>query len=268
MCQALPKAGEMTRPAPLLQGDTAVCATVATDDPTGRMIMLEDLAALYLKGARRMLLVCLAEPPEGAWAIDSEVVAQFNDLLTSRGFDPMAIKRAGIDSKAATRLRAHAEETTRISSRRRVFPGIAVSPEEDTEGPALARLQAMGIDQDDTLFAAAPMIDAATCTGCDACIRACPTDVLTHINDRISGASYAVEPAGCDACGLCVGLCTFSAISLEYMTRRPNQIALTSWTCAACGVPVHAPAESAGGDGLCEICRQTGHHKKLYQVLP
>ena len=230
--------------------------------------MLEDLAGLYLAGCRRLVLIRTDVPVEGATLLDPTAAKDFNALLVSRGFEPLVLRLAGPESKSAGLLRRHARETARVARRRRFFnPPVEAEPEE-AAASALSRLQADGADQAGALFAAAPQIDPGRCTGCDACLRVCPAQVLTHVNDSAGEGSYTVHPAGCDACGLCVEMCTHSAIGLEYMTRRPDRTALTDWTCPACWVPVHAPMGHAADGGLCHICRLSGHHKKLYQVLP
>lgn len=253
---------------PILRGKTALCTDQKAEDTAELMTQLDELAALYLNGIRLLLLVGTAQPVTGILAMDKGTVDWLNRLLVSRDLDPMAVKRAGAASRAAAVLRAGAEDIAASASRRQLFSRFAPESESGGKPSALAQLQAFGAERSDALFAVAPAIDPSLCTGCDACLRACPADVLTHINDSSSDENYTIDPVGCDACRLCVDLCTPSAIGLDYMTRRPDRTVLTSWTCTACGVHVHAPVKSAATDGLCDICRHTGHHKKLYQVLP
>lgn len=257
----------MTQPVPVIQGRTALFPHVEADGTGAVLAQLEELAALYLKGVRRLILVRTTMRSSKVMAMSREAVEQFDRLLVSRGLEPIAVKQVGGTSKAAEVLQARAEEIATTARRRQLFSQIAPDATKDDVLPALTQLQTFGADQADALFAVAPVIDPNDCTGCDACHRACPADVLIYINDTQSGASYNIDPAGCDACGLCVDLCTPSAIGLAFMTQRPDDIALTNWTCTACGVQAHAPTVSAATDGLCEICRRTGHHKKLYQVL-
>lgn len=258
----------MSPPVPVLRGDTALCAHVGPEDACVSMARLEGLAALYLTGIRRLMLVDTAAPVDGIMAMDKEAVARFNSLLMSRGLEPLAMKVAGATSKAAAVLHAQATEIAATANRRSAFRSLVPHDQDEDVPTALAQVQALEADGPDALFFAAPVIDPSACTGCDACFRACPADVLIHINDSASDGSYGISPAGCDACGLCVDICTPTAIGLAYMTQRPDDIALTNWTCTACGVRVHAPMANAATDGMCDICRRTGHHKKLYQVLP
>jgi hypothetical protein len=62
-------------------------------------------------------------------------------------------------------------------------------------------------------------------------------------------------------------VCDAGAINLEEMQEMPDAVPVVEYTCEACGVAVHEPEASAGGGGLCQVCRKTGHHKKLFQVL-
>ncbi len=53
------------------------------------------------------------------------------------------------------------------------------------------------------------LIDAKTCTGCEACIPSCPFDALS-MKDKV-----AVVDEKCTFCGACVDVCPVSAITLE-----------------------------------------------------
>lgn len=48
------------------------------------------------------------------------------------------------------------------------------------------------------------------CTGCGACIDACPATALSFINDKAH-----VDDELCVLCGICIGSCGFDAISIE-----------------------------------------------------
>ncbi len=257
----------MTQPVPVIQGETVLFQRIEADGIGSVLTQLEELAALYMKGMKRLVLVRTTMRSPEIMAMSKEAVEQFDRLLVSRGLEPMVVKQVGPTSKAAAVLHAQAEEIATTARRRQLLSQIAPDAEKDDVPPALTELQTFGANQAGALFAVAPVIDPNVCTGCHACHRACPADVLIYINDNSSGGRYTVSPAGCDACGLCVDLCTPSAIGLAFMTQRPDDIALTNWTCTACGVQVHAPVANAATDGLCDICRRTGHHKKLFQVL-
>ena len=59
-------------------------------------------------------------------------------------------------------------------------------------------------------------IDGGYCTGCLACLRACPSgDVLTTVADAHGERHAAVaDPSACAGCGRCVRACSTHAIGL------------------------------------------------------
>ncbi len=65
-----------------------------------------------------------------------------------------------------------------------------------------------------------PIIDQIKCTGCGACITACPTATLA-----LSGSVAVVaKPQACTYCGICEMICPTEAISLPYeLTLGTNQ---------------------------------------------
>ncbi len=54
-------------------------------------------------------------------------------------------------------------------------------------------------------------IDPALCTGCTACVRGCPQNVITGEKK----APHVIEAAGCIKCGACYDTCRFSAIVIR-----------------------------------------------------
>ncbi len=58
-----------------------------------------------------------------------------------------------------------------------------------------------------------PEIDARTCTGCGACVTACPTQALA----LASGRATVARPAACTYCAACETVCEVNAIALPYM---------------------------------------------------
>lgn len=61
------------------------------------------------------------------------------------------------------------------------------------------------------------------CTGCGACVDACPTDVL-----RIDGSGKAVVayPRDCHVCFLCVDDCPTSAVVVDHGVRNPRRVSI------------------------------------------
>ncbi len=236
--------------------------------PDAVLARLEFLAQTYLQGVRRVVLAEIGPRPPAATRQD---LVWFNTLLKTRGLPVFSVRRAGGDSKIAQKFRQHLTEEQEISGRRRFLhmaaPTDAGNATNEESQTALAQIQLCAADRDGARFAAAPVIDPLKCTGCDACIRVCPLQVLTQIKDEAGQDTYRVNPVSCDACGLCSDVCSTDAIRLKMMTKCPDGIPLQSWTCRACGVGVHQPAQRDNLGGLCSICAQTGHHKKLFQVL-
>ena len=56
----------------------------------------------------------------------------------------------------------------------------------------------------------AAKVDKGTCTGCAACVEACPVEAIT-IEDNIA----VVDEDTCIDCGACVDVCPTEAITME-----------------------------------------------------
>jgi len=54
-------------------------------------------------------------------------------------------------------------------------------------------------------------IDAAVCTSCGACVKACPAGIISGSK----GAPYRIAASGCIACGSCREVCRFDAVRAE-----------------------------------------------------
>ena len=113
-----------------------------------------------------------------------------------------------------------------------------------------------------------PLIDAANCVGCDACIRICGTGALQLLREP-EGYRYTIDPDQCTGCGVCTDLCEQHAIQISHwQVFETGSVMLAHGSCKACGAGFHRPAENASGvAGLCTICSQKNHNRNLYQVL-
>ncbi|HEY0748467.1 MAG TPA: NAD(P)-binding domain-containing protein [Steroidobacteraceae bacterium] len=65
-----------------------------------------------------------------------------------------------------------------------------------------------------------PIIDAAKCLGCGACVKACPEQPAHTVLGLISGKAVLVGPTDCIGHGACKTVCPFDAITLVLGTER------------------------------------------------
>ncbi len=65
-----------------------------------------------------------------------------------------------------------------------------------------------------------PVIDAAKCLGCGACVKACPEQPAHTVLGLISGKAVLVGPTDCIGHGACKTVCPFDAITLVLGTER------------------------------------------------
>ncbi|MCC6517401.1 MAG: 4Fe-4S binding protein [Tabrizicola sp.] len=225
---------------------------------------LEALARLWLQGVRRIAVLTAdcAACPDGAGLPVAARVAALNALLEDRGLQPLRIGPVASVPRRMPRLTA--EPVPRRG--RRLFLGLGAVT--DTGIPALARLQSLP-GPPGARHACAPRIDPARCTGCDACLRICPAGALSLIKDDDGGLSYGADPSGCTGCGMCEDVCGAGAMTIERLAPAVPGPALVSFRCRGCGVEVHVPSGGPReGGGLCPVCARTGHHRRLFQVLP
>jgi ferredoxin len=54
-------------------------------------------------------------------------------------------------------------------------------------------------------------IDAEKCTGCMACVKACPVEAITGVKKE----PHVLDQAKCTKCGGCYEACKFDAVSVE-----------------------------------------------------
>lgn len=231
--------------------------------PAALIAAFEIFADAYLKGVRCVLVV-------GGVGCKSarRDLRRFNALLASRGLPEMALRQPADDTRMARILQGYLDEAEAVRDRRGFLRPAASPGGGDAERTPLSQIQAShGADAGAPLYAAVPVIDANLCSGCDACMRICPSETLSQIKDNSHGSVYRAIPESCDACGLCRSICPDAAITLETMAPAQADIVLSEWICRSCGVPVHRPAAGASDGGDCNICRKTGQNRKLFQIL-
>lgn len=190
--------------------------------------------------------------------------ALFARMLSSRDLPKMPVSELSAGAWRSRFNETEAVAAPGAMSRRGLLSMFA--PRDAAEEKPIAASGFLGLPTpDDSAVAAfAPRIDEEACTGCDACVRLCPTGALT-----LTGQAYAVEPARCDNCRLCVDVCADEAIEVvgEGLAAR-RVVTLAAGRCRRCGAPFHAPAARRSESGLCRICERVDHHRNLHQVLP
>jgi ferredoxin len=65
-----------------------------------------------------------------------------------------------------------------------------------------------------------PVIDAALCVGCSACVRSCPEQYEHTVLGLIDGKASLIEASNCIGHGACRTACPVGAISLVFGTER------------------------------------------------
>lgn len=65
-----------------------------------------------------------------------------------------------------------------------------------------------------------PIIDAALCLGCGACVKACPEQPHHEVLGLIGGKAALVGPTDCIGHGACKTVCPFDAITLVFGTEK------------------------------------------------
>ena len=56
----------------------------------------------------------------------------------------------------------------------------------------------------------AAKVDKEKCTGCNACVEACPQECISMVDDKA-----VVDESACIDCGICVDECPVEAITLD-----------------------------------------------------
>lgn len=264
-------------PLPLREGSTLIIicprhpAAARSTDPAPRCLHsygLSEMAGWLLEGIREIACAsgdCSTCPEMPDDISLPDTATRLEALAMARNLPVLHLVEA---RPAHLRLWSRQASDAPAPQRRALLRALSapLRPEEEADPePALARLQA----HEGSLFAFAPEIDPQYCTGCDACIRICPDGALTRIKDNSGDQYYHTNPVNCSGCRICEDVCSDDAIRVEAMSTVCADLPLTAMRCRACGVEMHLPAAAAvRGGGLCPVCTRTGHHKKLFQVLP
>ncbi|HSQ07981.1 MAG TPA: 4Fe-4S binding protein [Chromatiaceae bacterium] len=265
----------------------AACQVVAQIGDPGALpcihsLGLRALLALRAEGVIRLVLShgdCDACPRGGVARIYAHLET-VRRMLESRGL--IGFQVVGLGANPWRRALAAAVRQPRPALDRRAFfrqaIGAAVDevtrradPEAEGEDPKpLLTGRYFPTTAPEHLVAFAPVLDPATCTGCDACARLCPSGAIRLV-DRTSGGgagslAYRIDPDACTGCGICMDVCDRGAVRVSTLPSSvQREVPLYSQRCRACGVSFHMPVSGQGS--LCPICSITRHHRRLFQVL-
>lgn len=256
--------------------DAVLVCPVRADLPGEKLCLqamgAEALARLWLMGVRDIGAVCgdCHRCPDGKTLAIADRLAALNAILADRGLPGMAMHALASVPRGSVRIGPEAAKQPDLA--RRMMFGLQAAP--DAGQPvvrAIMRLQSLpgAAENPPPRSLHVPRIDPGLCTGCDACLRICPTGALSLIKADCGELAYAVRSSDCSGCGLCVDLCSANAMAIDALAPNPSAIALTELRCRDCGVTVHVPTEGPwAGAELCPICTKNRHRHRLFQVLP
>ena len=242
------------------------CAGVAGGgDYCLNAISLAELALAAGVGVRRIEVAqfdCAGCERKGAVPF-TETLARFNALARTRGLRPLElVRRPRRKPGLFSRLAAPAPPD---AGRRALFHQGAGDPGQE-RADALRRFLGTRRKGARPHFPFAPEIDPARCSGCDACVRGCPSEAL-RLGEGEQPA-YEIDASRCTGCGWCLALCEDDAIAIGIDAPAGGPVALEPFRCSACKAPSHRPAR--GGEEaweLCNICEKRQYSRPDILVL-
>lgn len=259
--------GERRATAPVVGAVDLVCdlaaeAQAGVTVPCVHALGWPAIVRLYHRGGRSLRVSCGdCDQCERAPEVRLEqTLVRVNELLASRGLPSMALERAAKRSRWSWWKRSEppVDEGRRRLLRRVVPIG---SEDDDNFAGAAAMLPAGGPS---SVQPCVPSIDAARCTGCNACASLCPTGAIVHESDT-AGSRYRIRASHCTGCGICTDVCDASAVTLTaWSTSQQDYVALRDARCPKCGVVHHSPRPRE--DRLCAICARVGPGRRLFVV--
>lgn len=192
----------------------------------------------------------------------TDTLSRFNELLQDRAIAPLALTRKPQVKKGWFAKLAGAQAPD--PSRRAILRGRP-GRGGDSRMDALQEILAAAPEAA-RRFPFAPSISADLCTGCDACLRGCPTGALRII--ATDPPAYEVAAEKCTGCGWCVALCDDDAISVRLDAVAGSRVPLRVFRCRSCKVLVHRPeTDGHAREELCNICAKQEYSRPDNLVL-
>jgi ferredoxin len=286
-CAAVCSKGAITVPVePLMDGGRSTRWAFAACSQSERMfapapalvpclhtIGLETLAELYRRGVRELVTsvtTCEACPTRAPQRLAARVES-FNSFLSPQAMDPIRIiELPSVEWRRRRDAAVHAAKKALLSAihpgvaparrallvARKVTSGAAETP-GDPEAP-MPGVPTSEIPLPEIPMSALPRINAQLCTGCLACVKACPHDVFALVA-RPEGRCELLVADGrrCTGCSLCFDACSTKSISIVRGRQAQSSagVALGHAVCKACGEPFRLPVARADGRALCSHCR-------------
>lgn len=254
------------RPRPGARHAFAACARIASIGEQGYVtclhaLGLRDLQALADDGVET-LNVAAAPCADCDRFKGDRLAAALADLdrLMSRSRSPAV----SLTVHAVSAWRAARDDASRLDRRallRAFLPRTAETAQARGPAPEASRT---------ALARFAPVIDAARCTACDACVRLCAHEAIVLAEaDCDRSDRYVAAPARCTGCRLCEDACTPGAMHVApWPTQAPAEVALVASQCIVCGNSYRASLSRPKHPSRCHVCSAKDGHAKLFQVLP
>lgn len=259
------------------------CGSPTPDDatiPCLHAIGAAGLLALYNDGCRHFFALtgdCRGCSRHHALDIET-TLRRLNRMLRSRGLAPLQYKATSEQVWHRIRFKSTDSAAARKMDRRRFLRAALAEaietrlqaedrPRRLPDSVAMLPADSLGNSPVGVIWPHVPTIDPGRCSGCNACIKACPHLAL-EIVDNEADLHYAIDPGRCSGCRICSDICPESAVEVhDWTTSEQRSVALVRSRCRRCGIPLNKPDAPGQTHGICTICATHDHHRHLYQVL-
>lgn len=195
---------------------------------------------------------CVDACPHGAWLLDDASLQLDTGRCNGCGLCVAACTESALVGQVAV---VKAEPA--VNRRQFLRQTILFSVEKSLEPQAVLPTRSF-----------VPVLAAAYCNGCDACVQLCPHQAL-QLDKREDGqaVAYRIQAERCTGCGICEDVCEREAVEVRQMRHVDSEeIPLVQASCKACGSRFHYPADGNAVRQYCQICAHTNHHRQLFQV--